>query len=179
MDHDFSIYWDNICQIYFLTKHYLLLAEELSEGFDTFIQPLKEERDAFDHIARVYGHKYLTRKVDDINNYCASNMRKAVQHVYRAFFDTADFFSYVCQKQIREQLRDCGKTYGEIKKLYPRYDNAKSRLESLPLEITKIRENKDESESDAELVEEVLQYKKVLDEVYDIYLEINRIIPKT
>lgn len=81
----YSTYWDNICQIYFLAKHYLLLGEELSDGFDTFIQPLKEERDAFDHIARVYGHKYLTRPVKDVDQYCESNMRKAVQHTYRAF----------------------------------------------------------------------------------------------
>lgn len=85
MGQEYAIYWDKICQIYFLTKHYLLLAEELSEGFDTFIQPLKEERDAFDHIARVYGHKYLSRKVSDVDSYCTSNMRKAVQHTYRAF----------------------------------------------------------------------------------------------
>ena len=169
----YSTYWDNICQIYFLAKHYLLLGEELSDGFDTFIQPLKEERDAFDHIARVYGHKYLTRPVKDVDQYCESNMRKAVQHTYRAFFDTADFFSYVCQKRIRELLSK--RTYEEIKKMYPAYDRAKERLEVIPQDIARIRENKDESEGDNELVQEVLQYKDILDELHNIYVDVNRL----
>ena len=170
---EYMLYWDNICQIYFLAKHYLLLGEELSDGFDTFIQPLKEERDAFDHIARVYGHKYLARSINDEKQYCESNMRKAVQHTYRAFFDTADFFSYVCQKRIRELLSNKEST--EIKAIYPKYDKAKERLESIPQGIARIRENKDESETDTELVQEVLQYKEILDELYNIYVEVNRL----
>lgn len=92
---DFQVHWDNICKIYFLTKHYLLLSEELSEDFDTFLQPIKEHRDAFDHIARVYGYKMLDRKVDNIEKYREDNMKKAVGHAYRAFFDTADWLSYI------------------------------------------------------------------------------------
>ena len=49
-------YWNVICEIYFLTKHYLIISEEISEDFETFLQPLKEHRDAFDHIVRAYGH---------------------------------------------------------------------------------------------------------------------------
>mgnify|MGYP003413862528 FL=1 len=63
---NFTKYWDSICQIYFLTKHYLLLAEELSDDFDTFLQPVKEHRDAFDHVARVYGYKFLQNDIKDI-----------------------------------------------------------------------------------------------------------------
>ncbi len=170
---DYSIYWDNICQIYLLTKHYLLLSEELSEGFDTFIQPLKEERDAFDHIVRVYGHKYLKRKIENEETYCISNMRKAVQHTYRAFFDTADFFTYVCQKRIRELLK--GRDRNEVLVQYPKYNDAKKILEELPVAIADIRENKDESESDSELVAEVEQYKIILDQLYEIYIEVSRI----
>ena len=58
----FKTYWDNICKIYFLTKHYLILSEEISDDFDTFLQPIKEHRDAFDHIARVYGYHPLNIK---------------------------------------------------------------------------------------------------------------------
>ena len=38
-----------------------------------------------------------------------------------------------------------------------------------------IRENKDESESDNELVQEVLQYKDILDELHNIYVDVNRL----
>lgn len=73
----YMAYWDNICEIYFLTKHYLLLGEELSEDFDTFFQPVKEHRDTFDHIARVYGYKFLQNEVKDIEAYHVSNMKKS------------------------------------------------------------------------------------------------------
>ena len=71
---EFKVYWENICKIYFLTKHYLLLCEEYSDEFDTFLQPVKEHRDAFDHIARVYGYKMLDRKVADEKVYRNENM---------------------------------------------------------------------------------------------------------
>ena len=101
---EFKVYWENICKIYFLTKHYLLLCEEYSDEFDTFLQPVKEHRDAFDHIARVYGYKMLDRKVADEKVYRKKKKKKAVGHTYRAFFDTADWLSYICRKQIRELL---------------------------------------------------------------------------
>ena len=87
---DLQIYWDNICKIYFLTKHYLLLSEELSEDFDTFLQPVKEHRDAFDHLARAYGYTMLDREIQNIDKYREENMKKAVGHTYRALLDTAD-----------------------------------------------------------------------------------------
>lgn len=67
------------------------------------------------------------------------------------------------------------RTYEEIKKMYPAYDRAKERLEVIPQDIARIRENKDESESDNELVQGVLQYKDILDELHNIYVDVNRL----
>lgn len=72
-------------------------------------------------------------------------------------------------------LRDCKKTGDEIRALYPEYDKAKKLLLSWPAEIAKIRENKDESETDDELVREVHEYKRTLDEVYDIFKTVNEL----
>lgn len=168
---DFTRYWDSICQIYFLTKHYLLLAEELSDDFDTFLQPVKEHRDAFDHIARVYGYKFLQNDITDVETYRRENMNKAVGHAYRAFFDTADWLSYICRQKIRQMLD--GKTYDEIVLQYPSYPDAKKLLLEAPASIAKIRENKDISDNANELVKEVSEYKTILDQLLDIYQEIS------
>lgn len=163
-------HWDNICKIYFLTKHYLLLSEELSEEFDTFLQPLKEHRDAFDHIARVYGSHMLERKIDDVEKYKEDNMNKAVGHTYRAFFDTADWLSYICRNKIRMLLSGYNKE--QISERYDKYDETKKILESIPKEIARIRENKDLSDDESILIKEVEQYSHILDQLLDIYSEI-------
>lgn len=162
-----QIHWDNICKIYFLTKHYLLLSEELSEDFDTFLQPLKEHRDAFDHIARVYGYSMQKKPVEDIEKYREDNMKKAVGHTYRAFFDTADWLSYVCRKNIRQTLSRY--TKDQILDKYAEYEYARKRLDEIPIEIARIRKNKDLSDDEKELIAEVDQYAKILNELLDIY----------
>lgn len=166
-------YWDNICKIYFLTKHYLLLAEELSDEFDTFLQPVKEHRDAFDHITRVYGCKFMPNKLNDVNAYRIGNMKKAIGHVYRAFFDTADWLSYICRKKIRELLQN--KSYSEISEKYENYDDLKLMLINVPLEISNIRKQKDISDDESVLIEEVEKYKAILDKLYNSYKDLSLI----
>ena len=163
-------HWDNICKIYFLTKHYLLLSEELSEDFDTFLQPLKEHRDAFDHIARVYGYDMLDKKVDDVEKYREENMNKAVGHTYRAFFDTADWLSYICRKKIRDLLSQY--TREQILNKYEKYEEVKIILNRIPKEIAQIRKSKDLSDDETVLIEEVDQYSIVLDQLLEIYNEV-------
>lgn len=163
----YTIYWDSICEIYFLTKHYLLIGEELSEDFDTVIQPVKEHRDAFDHIARVYGLKFLQENIPDKEAYCISNMKKAVGHAYRAFFDAADFLTYVCRKKIRELLHN--RDQDEIVRYYPDYPNVKQMLIDVPFQIAEIRKNKDVSVDDRALISEIEGYRKILDELLDAY----------
>lgn len=166
-------YWESICQIYFLTKHYLLLAEELSDGFDTFLQPLKEHRDAFDHVARVYGHKFLQNEIKDVEAYCTANMSKAVGHTYRAFFDTADWLSYICRQKIRLLLQ--GKEYDDIVKRYPQYDELKGILLNVPQAIANIRTSKDVNDDSKELVKEVNEYKVILDNLLEAYSELSKV----
>ncbi len=165
-----SPHWNNICKIYFLTKHYLLLSEELSDDFDTFLQPLKEHRDVFDHIARVYGYKMLEKRVEDVDKYREDNMKKAVGHTYRAFFDTADWLSYICRKKVREIISKYNKE--QILERYDKYEDAKKTLEDVPKQIAQIRSNKDLSDDESTLIEEVNLYSTILDQLLDIYHEV-------
>lgn len=170
---DYTDYWDKICVIYFVTKHYLLVGEEISEDFSTVLQPLKEHRDTFDHLARVYGVKFINGEIPDIKEYKISNMKKAVGHAYRAFFDTADFLTYVCRKKIREIL--AGKSREEILKVYPKYTDEREFLYRVPLEIAAIRENKDVGTDDSGLIRELKEYKAVIDHLLEIYVEVSNL----
>lgn len=165
-----DIHWKNICKIYFLTKHYLLLSEELSDDFDTFLQPIKEHRDAFDHIARVYGYDMGERNIDNIDEYRTENMRKAVGHTYRAFFDTADWLTYILRKKIREILSQYNED--QILKKYDKYKETKEMLEHIPFKIAEIRNNKDLSDNENLLIQEVDMYTKILDQLLKIYHDI-------
>ena len=98
-------YLNEISQVHMYTKHYLLIAEELSDDGMTFLQPLKEHRDAYDHISRIFALSLNdNNRSYNEEEYILDNIRKAFGHEYRAFFDMADWFTYICRKYIREEL---------------------------------------------------------------------------
>lgn len=168
-------YWGEICEVYFLTKHYILVAEEISLSLETFLQPVKEHRDAFDHVVRVYGYELIKGGMEDPCKYRAENLKKALGHVYRAFFDTADWLTFECRKQIRETLVQI--PYDEIKERYPQYDEVKEFLAAVPLEIADIRSDKDIGKSSKGIVDVVRRYKEKLDKLIKIYTEILKLFP--
>lgn len=79
----------------------MLIAEEIAEKGEIFIQPLKEQRDAFDHLMRCYGVYFSHQETvggENLEKYVLINLDKACGHIYRAFFDTADWLTlYVTQ----------------------------------------------------------------------------------
>lgn len=58
-------------------------------------------------------------------------------------------------------------------KAYPNYDQTKKMLQEVPLAIAEIRKNKDVSDDVNELVKEVNDYRKILDELLNAYNEIS------
>lgn len=151
-------YWKSICEIHLLTKHYLLLAEEMCDEGDLFLQPLKEHRDAYDHIIRVYAAKEAISSPENPEEYMKSNMSKAIGHEYRAFFDTADWLSFICRKKINALL--AGKKREEIIAKYSGYDELKVMLLALPGQIAEQREHKDVGNND--MLTEVNKYALIL-----------------
>lgn len=154
--------WEDICKIHLLTKHYLLLGEEISDENDMFLQPLKEHRDAYDHIIRVYGADLNNNITSSINKYKIDNMIKAIGHEYRAYFDTADWLSMICRRKIRLLVMN----YNSAQK-FPEYLEAKEQLLLIPEKIAQLREEKDIGNNKA-LIKEVEQYSLILDSLLDI-----------
>lgn len=165
-----SHYLDEISQVHMYTKHYLLVAEEISEDGVTFLQPLKEHRDAYDHMARIFSLSLRNDlKEDEIEKYITDNIKKAFGHEYRAFFDMADWFTYICRKYIREEL-----SYNSKRRKYEeKYDFEETRkfINELPFKIAEYREKKDVS-NERPILQEVLEYKKTMDNLLEIYQKV-------
>lgn len=168
-------YWKDICNLHLLTKHYALIAEELALNSETFLQPMKEHRDAYDHIIRVYSAKIgIYDTLDAKEAYMLGNMSKALGHEYRAFFDTADWISIIIKERLNGLLD--GKNKEELKAVYPDYPEFKKRLLDLPEKIASIRENKDIGKGSKSIYDEVLAYQEVLDSLISDYKELALVI---
>lgn len=149
-----------LCKIHFLTKKYIIKSEELAPDFKVYLQPMKEQKDAYEHIMRACSKvfrenpddsvidvklnedKSNTNTISESNlEYIVTNIDKAIGHEYRAFFDTLDYLSIIIRKRISDELKDF--SYKEIVKVYPEYEIIKKSLLSLPEEISIQRERKD------------------------------------
>lgn len=165
--------WDLLCQIHAYTKKYFLLAEEYNIEMRTFLQPMKEQRDAFEHVVRAYG-KMLTSPEE--KDYIEKNMDKAIGHEYRAFFDALDFLTVSIRKRISDELATY--TYKEIIDIEPAYQEIRKNLVCLPEQICELRNRKDIGNKD-ELLKLVLQYSEIADSLLNFYKEISeKILPK-
>lgn len=171
---DISHYLTEMSQVHMYTKHYLLMAEELSQEGVAFLQPLKEHRDAYDHLSRIFA---LSLNEDNLSRneeeYILNNVKKAFGHEYRAFFDMADWFTYICRKYIREELSNKEKK----KKYQEKYDfeDTKNFINQLPLCIAEFREKKDVSEEQP-ILKEVLEYKTTMDKLLEIYQQVQNLL---
>lgn len=157
-------------QVHMYTKHYLLISEEVSEEGITFLQPLKEHRDAYDHIMRIFALPMRDSKGIDAEKYVLDNVKKAFGHEYRAFFDTADWFTYICRKYIREELSFNAKKK-KYEGIYADFEEVKAFINEVPFLISKYREKKDISNHES-ILGEVLEYKKTMDKLLEIYKKV-------
>lgn len=158
-----------IVVIHNFTKHYILLGEEFSEDFVSYLQPIKEFRDAYEHFMRIFTvcTKLNSDKNVDGEAYIRSNLNKALGHEYRAFFDVADWFAITCRKRINELLKDY--SYEHICEIYPQYPKVRIRLYEISTEIANIREQKDISSN---IFNEVNRYQYILVELLGYYREL-------
>ena len=168
---------DILCKVHMATKHYLLIAEELSEEGVTFLQPLKEHRDAYDHLMRIFYLPTLLATSDiDTNNfntteYIRKNVEKAVGHEYRAFFDTADWLTFICRRKIREEL-----SFHRVRLAYINqygnedYQSVRQLINMVYADIAKYRTEKDIGK--IEPLQDVQSYQITINKLLDIYKKV-------
>ncbi len=134
--------WEILCKIHILTKHYTLIAEEYNISTKSFLQPMKEQKDAYEHLIRAYTKQCEKKTLSSTDTaYMIKNIEKAIGHEYRAFFDTIDYLTICIRELISTELK--GLEYKDIVDVYPEYDACKKVLVELPEEIAEFREKKD------------------------------------
>lgn len=171
ISNEIRLKWNTLCEVHNLTKKYMLLSEEYSVDMKTYIQPMKEQKDAYEHIVRAYSVMYnnienTSNKLDKKDEqYLLKNLDKAISHEYRAFYDTIDYFTLILRNLFYNELKFFSGT--EILKVYPHYREIKNRLLELPEKIAIQRNNKDIGNSDP--VALASEYTKVLDDLLNDY----------
>ncbi len=127
--------------IYKATKHLFILAEEVcSDEFSSYVAPILEQRDAYDHLIRILD--YQTYQEEGRAEYAKQNVMGVISHQYRAFFDTADFLYLELRRQISKPVAEFGR--GIVEEVVPEYSaDLYPLLVHLPEEIMKLRSDKD------------------------------------
>lgn len=163
-----NTFWKNFIYIYTITKELYILAEEYDDEFSSFIQPIKEQRDALEHIVRSYSR--MGNEVTDLSKedeeYIRNNLSKATGHIFRAFFDCADVLSISLREKLSRQLKKF--SYSQIISIWPEYESERLKLVDMPKKIASMRQKKDIAK-DEDIVQMVNEYKKNIDTMFDIY----------
>jgi len=171
--------WRRIIEIHQHAKDLMLLAEEYDPKHQTFLQPMKEQRDALEHIIRARSKELGVREVDEqrTEDYIRGNYDKAVGHEYRAFFDCADRLSIVFRETITESVS--GYSNQVLTAAFPDYyKHIRPKVMDLCAKVAEVRGRKDISKSKQdELFEEVKTYKKIISDLHESLVEIDKHIP--
>jgi hypothetical protein len=137
-----------VTELYLHVKRLFLLAEETSPGFTDFLQPVFELNRAFDHANRVKAVEFGLRDQDEdlpsesIEAYKKDNYRKAIGHLYRAFFDTVDWLSMNLREAIVSEFE--GFSHESIQAVIPEYySEVRPAVEKANQEIATLRAKKD------------------------------------
>lgn len=177
MDSDCRTRWEQLVKIHFETKKLILRAEENSLfGHNTYLQPIREERDALEHICRGVASYLGLGNHAGSREYLATTFEAARKHVVRGFFDAADWYGTVMRGSIREITQRYNSQ--SIRVALPDYYAILApRLDEIVARIVKCREEKDAS-NDAGTYQEVISYGSLIAEIDDVYRQVSHAVPQ-
>ncbi|MCX5632834.1 MAG: hypothetical protein NTW93_04045 [Phycisphaerae bacterium] len=154
--------WQDIVIIYQETKKLLLWAEEHEiKKWKTFTQPLLEHRSALDHICRALACEVGILSPNE--DYYKKNLDKAKGHIYRAFFDVADWFSVVLRDNITDMLDDFD-TDCITAAIPDYYSIIRPDIENITQEIAAIRDGKDISTNNG-IISDIGDYRQKIEKL--------------
>ena len=163
-------YWLRISQIHDITKELYIRSEEYSYELKSFLQPVKELKDAYEHVVRASTRAFCNTPNNDDIVYIKANMEKAVGHEYRAFFDTADFLCITLRNRIISRLESF--QYNQILIVWSEYEKARERIITITEDIASIRLKKDVGSSD-KMCDLIFEYKGIVEELIKYYIKID------
>lgn len=165
--------WRNALELYFAVKKEYILAEEIDDELSTNIQPLKQLRDALDHIMRVVaveqGFSGLDFSVDELpDGFEEDNFKSAMDHLYRAFFDVCDSASLSYRDRIIKNLDGFSKEV-ILTALPDYYPKIRPRIVEIEEEIADMRNSKGQLPNSR--TKQASYYIGVLEELKSFYKE--------
>ena len=168
--------WEKICRVFLATKELTIKIEEINDEHKAFLQPVNELKSALDHIIRVQAAELNLCEIVESSQYIKSNLDKTLGHMYRAFFDAADYFSLILREKILKVLQKYSSdTIHKVITDY--YSHKKVFIENLNDEIVVIRLNKDIG-NEANILPSIDEYSLKLKDLYAIYRDIEIKIPQ-
>lgn len=158
-------FWNVFCKVHQKLKEFYIKSEEYDKDFSTILQPIKEQKDALEHIVRVYS-KLLTGEKDE--KYIQDSFSKAIGHIYRAYYDTADIFTIILRERISDYLSIF--SYKQITSVWgkEKYEKERKYLIDINGKIADLRINKDIANKE----ETFNDYKDIIDHLFVIYKDV-------
>jgi len=144
----------DICVLHNISKEYLLRCETLAGK--TILQPIKEYRDAYDHLLKTF---FLQENSEDL----ISNLNSAYSHEFRAFMDVLDYYCLTLLEKI-----DATNQNNQIEYIKERYPNYSSMVKYLFEAREKITQLRFERKKDPKL-DNRKDYIEVADKLNDYY----------
>lgn len=130
------------------------------------MQPIKEQRDALDHIARAYDS--ALQGIED-----TTELSKALGHINRAFYDVADILTIVLRDNISAYLSEF--SYKEILDVWPEYADNRKFLVKVGMSIAKLRHQKGRTKNDNVIGD----YKNIVNKLHKIHeIVVETVYPK-
>jgi hypothetical protein len=164
--------WRVIVELYKHTKALIILAEENEfDELKTFIQPFLEQRSALDHICRAMSVKIGIQS--NTEEYVIQSLDKAIGHLYRAFFDSADWIGIILREKIIQLMQPY--TNECITVVAPEYyQRTRPNIEKLNSDFAKLRQSKDIAVNNT-IISQIEDYHQKIEELLEEY---KNLIPK-
>jgi hypothetical protein len=173
---DMKELWTQIVELQETVKDLVIWAEENNvDKLETFIQPIKEQRDALTHLCRAKAAELgLKEGEGDFTGYIQRNLDKALGHLYRAFFDAADFLCIILRERYYKTLSpydaEC------ISTVMPEYyQQISPRMESLTKAVSDHRSGKDVSKG--AIMQTVQKYRETIKDILGLYKTVIEKVP--
>jgi hypothetical protein len=140
-----------ITQLYGRVKELIVFCEENHEDFKSNLHVVKELRDAFDHLMRIFAVKFGIKDEQE-EDYIKINMDKVYGHVYRAGYDTLDYATLILRDKINKEVQDASSS--ALQTVIPTYySEIRPSIESITSDIIRLRINKDVASPSPEVFE--------------------------
>lgn len=168
--------WETIIRLQQEVKRLVLLAEESELTANTFLQPTLEQRSALDHICRAKTAElgFSEHKSDPV--YIQKQYDKAKGHLYRAFYDVADWLETALREKILHMVRPYNTE--TLKAVAPEYyRDIRPRIEELSKSVANLRAEKDIGQGGRSIIEQIDDYGAKVNELSDIYGKLHTRIP--